>query len=138
MFLVSLHAMRFPSAVLGRVDSSSSETTLPLGSLLFRAFLTTFEVDDLCEELGRNCVAARDPPVRCLIEFKRILRCCQINRKQAVMMVLHVEGRGCTSGRVSDEMAKRMRSTLFFFCRCLFRNLLAEVRHPDLYCIFIS
>ena len=56
-------------------------------------FWSVFEVDDLCEELGRNCVVAQDSPVRCLIESQRILRCLQIHHKQSSMMVLHVEVR---------------------------------------------
>ena len=38
-----------------------------------------------------TAVAAQDTPVRRLIEFQRTLRCVQINHKQSVMMVLHVD-----------------------------------------------
>ena len=56
-----------------------------------KPFWSVFEVDDLHEELGRNCVVAQDTPVRRLKEFQYTLRCLQINHKQSVMMGLHVE-----------------------------------------------
>ena len=40
---------------------------------------------------GRNCVVAPDTPVRCLIEFQRILRCFQIKHKQSAMMFVQVK-----------------------------------------------
>ena len=131
LFLVMCYAKRFPSAARGRIDSFSWETAARRYILLFRTFLDpSFEVDDLCEELGRNCVVAQDTPVRCLIEFQRVLRCFQINHRQSVMMVLHVELRTCTSGRGSDPMAIRVRNTLLF-CLCFFQILLTQVLTTD-------
>ena len=101
-------------------------STLFLGRrmLLFTFFLSeplcsVLEVDDLLEGLGRNCVVAQDTPVRCLIEFQRILRCFQISHKQSVMRVLHVEvglvlrvGVG-SNGDTNEKCA-------VFFCLCFF------------------
>ena len=92
--LVLCFARRFPSAVRGRIDSFSLETTAPLYILLFRTFPdSSLRLMIFVGELGRNCVVAQDTPVRCLIESQRILRCFQIHHNQSVMMVLHVEVR---------------------------------------------
>ena len=85
------YVMRFPSAVLGRVDSFSWETTPPL-YFLFRTFLILlwgwWFVWGTLTEL---CRSTQDTAVRRLVTFKRILRPFQINLTQSVMMVLHVE-----------------------------------------------
>ena len=62
MFLVLCHATRFPSAVLGRVDSFSSEAILLLYMVLFRTFLIRLGVDDLGTVSCRSTRHSRSPP----------------------------------------------------------------------------
>ena len=62
MFLVSLHAMTFPSADLGRVDSFCWRRFFVLRFFCPEPSRPVFEVDDLREELGRHCVAAQCTP----------------------------------------------------------------------------
>ena len=54
----------FSCSLRGRTNSFSWETVAPQKILLFRTFLSVIEVDDLLEELGRNCVVVQDAPVR--------------------------------------------------------------------------
>ena len=72
MCLVLCYAKRFPSAVRGRIHSFSWDAVAPLYSLLFRPFWSVFDVDNLLEELGRNCVAPQDTPVRRPTEFLHV------------------------------------------------------------------
>ena len=86
-----VYARRFPR--LSVVVSAILLGRKLLLSIFFcsEPFGSVLEVDDLCEELGRNCVAAQDTPVRCSIEFQSIVCRFEINHKQSVTMVLHAE-----------------------------------------------
>ena len=126
MFLVLCYVMRFPTAVLGRVDFFSWEMTPPL-YFLFRTFLIRlwgwWFVWGTLTEL---CRSTQDTAVRRLVKFERTLRRFQINLTQSVMMVLHVEVVLRVGVRIDRGYEWKMH---FLSCFCLLQNLLARVLH---------
>ena len=56
------------------------DDSLPVDCVFFELCSSIIDVDDLGEELGRDCVATQ-ATVRCMVEFKQVLRRIQINYK---------------------------------------------------------
>ena len=126
--------MRFPSAVCGRVDSFSWETTPWSSSSFPKKFWSVLKVDDLFGELGRVCVGAQDTAVRSLVKFERSWRRFETitnNRPWWFFM-----WRWCLySGSVFRSNNDTSEKVHLLFCFFSFRNLLAQVYFKWI-CIF--